>query len=279
MTNQISLKIDFDDIVFKGRNKAYGAYMLRKLYHKHLSMATWIAVVLFVVATTTPVVVREIKAKQEKELLGNKKRVMKISELAPPPSITKQQPIQQQVEAPPPLKATIKFLPPVVKPDAEVTNDYIPTVDELKNIDPGKKTQQGHSGGVDYSLIEYKDNAQTQEVKEVVKEEVQKEEVFSYVEEMPTFPGGEDEVLRYISEKVQYPEIAKRAGVEGRVMVSFVVRPSGSLDDFRVIKSLGAGCDEEAIRVCRSMPRWKPGRQNGKSVAVRVVIPFVFKLQ
>ena len=198
-----------------------------------------------------------------------------ITELAAPPSIGEQKKIES-VEAPPPLKSTIAFLPPVIKPDEQVTDEYIPTVDELKNVDPGSKTQQGQEGGVDYSLIEVQ-----QKVENVVEEkkETVKEEVFTYVEEMPSFPGGEEEVLRYISSNVQYPEIAKRAGVEGRVMVSFIVSRSGDLNDFRVVKSIGAGCDEEAVRVCRTMPRWKPGKQNGKPVSVRVVIPFVFKLQ
>ena len=96
---------------------------------------------------------------------------------------------------------------------------------------------------------------------------------------MPTFPGGEEAFYTYVGKKIEYPEIAKRAGVEGKVYIQFVVRSDGKVTDVTVAKGIGAGCDEEAVRVVKSMPNWKPGRQNGHPVNVKISVPIVYKLQ
>ncbi|MGE5400631.1 MAG: energy transducer TonB [Ignavibacteriales bacterium] len=269
--HQISYNVDLNEIVFTGKNKEYGAYLLRKLYAKHLTIAVWIAIIVFVLGTTAPVIISYVKPKDEIKV--NRKKVVTITDLAPPPSIDEKKVIEQ-VEAPPPLKSTIKFLPPVVKPDDQVTDEYIPTVEELHNVDPGAKTQEGQAGGVDYSLIEVQDAPK----QDIVKEEV-KEEAFTFVEEMPSYPEGEEGLLMFIRENVVYPEIAKRAQVEGKVMVEFVVEKDGNISNVRVVKGIGAGCDEEAVRVCKLLGRFRPGKQNGKPVRVRMTIPFQFKLQ
>lgn len=266
--NLYSYKIDLNEIIFIGKNKEYGAYLLRKKYKTYLSAAILISVTIFILGVASPLLYSYFTAKEE--LPVNRKKIIQITELAEPPSIGEKKEIQQ-VEAPPPLKSTIKFLPPVVKPDDQVTDEYIPTAEELHEVDPGVATQVGQAGGVDYSLLEVEEP-----VEEVVKEK--KEEAFTYVEEMPSFPGGEEELLRFIAQKVKYPEIARRAGVEGKVFVSFVVEKNGTITELQVVKGIGAGCDEEAIRVIQLMDKWKPGRQNGNPVRVRISIPFLFKL-
>lgn len=269
--HQISYNIDINEIIFEGKNKEYGAYVLRKNYHRFLFRAFVIAVVFFILSVSSPLIISFVTPKEDMKV--NRKKVVTITDLAPPPSIDEKKVIEQ-VEAPPPLKSTIKFLPPVVKPDDQVTDEYVPTVEELHNVDPGASTQKGQEGGVDYSLIEVQDAPK----EEIVKDE-KKEEAFTFVEEMPSYPEGQDELLRFISSNVVYPEIAKRAQVEGKVMVGFVVEKDGSITDVRVVKGIGAGCDEEAVRVTKLMGRWRPGKQNGKPVRVRMVIPFQFKLQ
>lgn len=273
MSVQNIKKIDLNDIVFEGKNKEYGAYTLRKAYQRYLSIATGIAVAFFVISTSAPIIYGLVKPKEEVQV--NRKRVVQITELAEPPSIDEKQE-QVKVEAPPPqLKSTIAFLPPVVKPDEQVTEEYIPTVQELHDVDPGTKTVEGQAGGVDYSLLEVQEPTQEQQIVEVEK----KEEPFTFVEEMPMFPEGNDALMSFIIENIQYPEIAKRASVEGRVLVQFVVEKSGQITEVKVVKGIGAGCDEEAVRVTKLMGKWKPGKQNGKPVRVRMVIPFQFKLQ
>jgi protein TonB len=270
MNEQVFNKFDLDEVIFEKKNKEYGAYKLRKAYKLYLASALWIAIIAFFLGTAGPVIYNKIAPKPEVKI---KKRTISITELSEPPSIGEKKEVVE-VDAPPPLKSTIAFLPPVIKPDEQVTEEYMPTIEELKNVDPGATTQQGVEGGVDYSLLE------VQDAPKVVQEEAEeKAEVFTYVEEMPSFPGGQEELLTFLAENIKYPEIAKRAGVEGKIFVSFVVAKSGKITDIQMVKGIGAGCDEEAIRVVRMMPEWKPGKQNGAPVNVRVSIPIVFKLQ
>ena len=102
--------------------------------------------------------------------------------------------------------------------------------------------------------------------------------VYQIVEEMPKFPGGEEAMFKFISENVKYPQEAKDKNISGRVFVNFVVEKDGSVDEVNVLRSIGGGCDEEAVRVVKSMPKWTPGKQKGKPVRVSYIIPFVFKL-
>ncbi len=114
---------------------------------------------------------------------------------------------------------------------------------------------------------------------EVVEEEVVEQEIFKIVEEMPAFPGGEAKLMEYVAKNVKYPQIARETGVQGRVYVNFVVEPDGSVSNVSVLRGIGGGCDEEAIRVVKSMPKWKPGKQRGKAVRVSYMLPVNFKLQ
>lgn len=104
------------------------------------------------------------------------------------------------------------------------------------------------------------------------------DEIYVMVEEMPQFPGGNQALSRYLGAMVQYPAVAQRNGLEGVVVLSFVVDQQGFITDIKPVKSLGGGTDEEAIRVVKSMPRWKPGRQNGRNVKTRFTLPIRFAL-
>ena len=114
---------------------------------------------------------------------------------------------------------------------------------------------------------------------EVVEEEVVEQEIFQIVEEMPAFPGGEKALLEYVAKGIKYPQIARETGIQGRVFVGFVVEPDGSISNVKLLRGIGGGCDEEAMRVIKSLPKWKPGKQRGKAVRVSYQIPVFFKLQ
>ena len=114
---------------------------------------------------------------------------------------------------------------------------------------------------------------------EVVEEEVVEQEIFQIVEEMPSFPGGEGKLLEYVATHIKYPQIARETGIQGRVFVGFVVEPDGSISNVKLLRGIGGGCDEEAMRVIKSLPKWKPGKQRGKAVRVSYQIPVLFKLQ
>ncbi len=114
---------------------------------------------------------------------------------------------------------------------------------------------------------------------EVVEDEVVEQEIFQIVEEMPAFPGGEQKLMEYVGKNIKYPQIARETGIQGRVFIGFVVEPDGSVSNVKLLRGIGGGCDEEAMRVVKSMPKWKPGKQRGKAVRVSYQIPVFFKLQ
>ena len=113
----------------------------------------------------------------------------------------------------------------------------------------------------------------------VIVEEDVEQEIFQIVEEMPTFPGGEAKLMEYIGQNIQYPQSAIETGVQGRVFVGFVVETDGSISNVKTLRGVGGGCDEEAERVVKSMPKWKPGRHHDENVRVSYMIPVNFKLQ
>lgn len=109
-------------------------------------------------------------------------------------------------------------------------------------------------------------------------EEEEVDEIFTIVEDKPTFPGGDGAMYKYLGKSIDYPSQARRMGIEGRVFVQFIVDKDGSIKEVQAIKGIGAGCDEEAVRVIKAMPSWKPGKQRGRPVKVRMVLPVFFKL-
>ena len=114
---------------------------------------------------------------------------------------------------------------------------------------------------------------------EKVEQLTEPSDVFKVVEEMPEFPGGQDEMMKYIYTNITYPQEARKDGIEGLVVVQYVVGKDGKINDAKVVREIGGGCDEEALRVVNSMPKWNPGKQRGKIVDVQYNLPVRFKLQ
>ncbi len=108
---------------------------------------------------------------------------------------------------------------------------------------------------------------------------IPEQHIFMVVEQMPAFPGGQGALMKYLAEHIKYPELAKESGIQGRVFINFVVEPDGSIDQVKVLRGIGGGCDEEAVRVVKSMPRWIPGKQRGKPVRVSFNLPVKFALE
>ena len=127
------------------------------------------------------------------------------------------------------------------------------------------------------------ENNQAVEIKyvpvEVEEEEPEEQQIFQVVEEMPEFPGGMAECLKFIGKNIKYPTIAQENGVQGRVIIQFVVNQDGSIVDPVVMRSVDPYLDKEALRVIKMMPKWKPGKQRGKAVRVKYTVPVTFKLQ
>ncbi|MDP3462804.1 MAG: energy transducer TonB [Bacteroidales bacterium] len=160
-----------------------------------------------------------------------------------------------------------KFTPPPPPPPQQVTvleivEDDVEVDDIDINVDVDQKT-----------VIEvYVPPAR-------VEEEISETEIFTVVESMPEFPGGAAKMMEFIAKNIKYPPMARESGIQGRVFVNFVVEPDGSVSNVKVLRGIGGGCDEEAIRVVNNMPKWTPGRQRGKAVRVSFNLPVRFTLQ
>ncbi|MFD1185545.1 energy transducer TonB [Pontibacter rugosus] len=268
-------KASLDDIVFEGRNRAYGAFLLRKLYNKHITVAAIVAILLFALFLSIPLIAKLIQGEEEEQVV---ERIVTEVDLAPPPPLDEATPPPPPPPPPdlppppPPVRATVKYTPPVVKRDNEVVEEEeIPDVEVLTEIDAGVKTVEGSKN----APLDLGDIDGTSDVVA----EVVEEKPYTYVEQMPTFPGGESEMLKYLGKNIRYPAAAQRAGVEGLVVLSFVVGRTGEISEIQVIKNLGAGTDEEAMRVVKSMPKWTPGKQNGRAVPVRYTLPVRFAIK
>lgn len=111
------------------------------------------------------------------------------------------------------------------------------------------------------------------------KAENESEKIYEIVEQMPSFPGGDAEMMKFIADNLEYPENAQKKGIEGRVVVRFTVSATGEVQDAKILRSLDEECDKESIRVVKSMPKWTPGKQGGKEVAVYFTLPILFRLK
>jgi protein TonB len=268
------------DMIFEGRNQAYGAYRLRKNTSKrNISSILVIAAlaVLLVLITWAKTAYDRYQAahhpvEQVTELTTlnqpKKKAEVKRKDVQLP---EKKQEVVKEV------KSSIKFTAPVIKKDNEVKpEDMMKTQDQLMqtNTAIGALDVKGNS-----------DNGEVLKVTQRVADEPVKpkpeveNKVFDVVEQMPSFPGGDAALLAYLSSHIKYPVVAQENGVQGRVTVSFVVERDGSITDVQVIKSVDPSLDREAARVISTMPRWNPGKQNGSSVRVKYRVPVTFRLQ
>lgn len=257
-------QIKWEDIIFENRNKDYGAYFLRKQYSKNVALGTIITIATLGVLFATPYIVEFIKGQQEQEVVET--RTVKYTDLAPPPPIQNTPP-PPNLAIPPPVKTIIKFLPPKVTDKEVVEEEEMPTIEEIKQNDVGAESVEG-TGEVVFD----------EPVAEVAKDEGDEDVIFTVVEQSAEFPGGMEALAKFLQKNVKYPAIARRMGTEGSVFVSFVIDKGGVISDIAVVKGISAECDKEAVRVVGLMPPWKPGKQNGKAVKCRFVLPVRFKL-
>ena len=164
---------------------------------------------------------------------------------------------EQPKQAPPPPEAPkVEEVLEIVENDADVQESTIQASDD---------TQQAVE--VKYTPVE------------VEEEEVEEQQIFQVVEEMPEFPGGMGECMKFLGKNIKYPTISQENGVQGRVIVQFVVNRDGSIVDPVVVRGVDPYLDKEALRVISTMPKWKPGKQRGKAVRVKYTVPVMFRLQ
>lgn len=279
MKKSYYLSTTFNNIVFEGRNKGYGAYALRKNYSKHMALAAILATALFSGALVGPLVESIFFADTEyvKPVYTiSDPIVIRMPDLPKPP-IAPEKEVVPAATKPAAQEKTEAFVKPeVVKENANVETATVPDQSVLSNVHIGSNT-------IDGELPEFPSTAPGNSLDASAgmgtEEPTAPPSEFIHAEEMPEFVGGNEALFKYLGKKMQYPAEAQRVGVEGIVVVTFVVAPDGTITKAEIIKGLGYGTDEEALRVINSMPRWKPGKQNGSTVPVRYTLPIRFNLR
>ena len=255
-----------NEMVFEGKNKDYGAFVIRKEYNKTVTTAVWISVGIFVFFLILPLISAWISGMSESTSAETKEVVIDLTE--PPPVDPTEPP--PPPPPPPPVMETIKFVPPKVV-DEEIKDEEIPPPQEkLSETTVATVTQEGDPDAL--NLPDIGDNSAIGDAKE---------EIFTVVEQMPSFPGGDAEMMKYLQNNIHYPQMAKEAGISGRVYLKFAVDKEGNIKDIEVLKGISGypEFEKEALRVVKSMPTWKPGKQNGRPVSCYFNLPVGFTLR
>lgn len=262
------------DLVFDGRNKRYGAYRLRQTSSKRYVVAFLIMLAFVILVALLPKLYGVVE-NLAKRNLGPMEEVIELDNIPIEEQVPDENIIKQEIAPPPPpLKSTIQFVPPVIVKDEEVTDNEMKTQEDILESDlqvsvaDVKGTDDEH--GID--IAELNQN-------KVIIEEAPVEKPFEVVEQNPSFPGGLAELNKFLSDNIRYPVIAQENGIQGRVIIRFVVSKTGEISDVQVMRGVDPSLDKEAVRVVQSMPKWIPGRQRGQAVPVYFTLPVVFRLQ
>ncbi|VBB45266.1 TonB family domain-containing protein [uncultured Paludibacter sp.] len=274
MAREINLTSnEWCNIIFEGKNKEYGAYLLRKESSKRHWTAFAMVTMLVILTFSFSKISNKLFLNKEKEIYSD---VIEITKL-PPPEKDKE-PIRPQIETPKskPVFPQIKFIAPVIKPDDQVRpEDEIPPASVLTETQAviSDRNAEGDINGVDPRTLETNT--------EITGEKIEDNDVHNMVglEIQPSFPGGEAELMKFLSENIKYPTIPQENNVQGKVTVQFVIGKDGSIEDVQIAKGVDRYLDAEAMRVIKSMPKWIPGKQGGRAVRVKYYVPVNFKLQ
>lgn len=277
MKNSMNLNSqEWCDIIFKDKNKAYGAYAMRQSSNKRHLIAFGSTILLVVAVSLLPTLISKINASQKADNEGVKDiySVMQVDNTEKEPEKI----IETAIPEPPKYVNMVKFVPPTIVEDTKADDGEMPNVSDItENKDAvGAFTITNGSNDPDAIRKEADKEIMGDGTSSKGAEPVQ---TLIRAEIMPQFPGGDQEMYRYIGENLKYPVPDQEAGIQGRVTVRFVVSKTGEIKDVEVLRGISPTCDKEALRVIKSMPKWIPGRQNGNPAQVYFTIPVVFKLR
>lgn len=265
---------DMLDIIFANRNKEYGAYQLRRAYNKYLMRAFGFGLLFLAILFLLPRIVGVVS-----DALKEEAPVEVEIEMGPPPDLDNAPPPPPPPPPPtppPPTRTTVQFVPPVIKKD-ELVQEEEPqkTIEELQDTkaDIGKDDKKGN----DDLPPETFDNPSEL----LVEQKAAPDKVYETfdIQKLPSFPGGEAELRKFLSENIQYPAIARENNIQGTAALTFVVGKDGTISDVKILKDPGGGCGKEAVRVVGLMPKWTPGEANGNPVKVKFTLPVRFRLE
>ena len=268
---------EWTDLVFEGRNQAYGAYKLRKGTAKR---NVWALIIVGLAAALLYLGLQLQKMAEANKKVENTQAVelAKLNTEKKEAKVEKKEIIKQEPEkVVEQVKSSVKFTAPIIKKDSEVKEEDEIKLDEVQKSDKavGAFTVEGNDEVGGAVLKAKEDIAAPEPPKHVVEET----KIFTVVEQMPMFPGGDGALMGYLRDNIHYPTVAAENGVQGRVVVGFVVERDGSITDVKILRGVDPSLDREAMRVVKSMPRWNPGKQNGSAVRVKYQVPVSFRLQ
>ena len=272
------------DLVFEGKNKDFGAYVIRTDSPKrHNKAVLWTIIGAIIFGLLAWGIVKTNQYLEERRLAeqGEQEEVLiDMSQEAEEP-----EPEEQRLEQPKPevlpeevLKSVKVTELQIVEDDKVKKEDEIKTQDELKETEQAFGQKDNDKGTEDRNITRTQKDEIIVEKKEEKPKEV-KEEIFKSVEQMPQFPGGDAALMKYLSSHINYPPMAAENNVQGKVILQFVVEKDGRVGEVKVARSVDKDLDKEAIRVVKSLPKFTPGRQNGQAVRVWYTLPVTFKLQ
>ena len=268
---------EWTDLVFEGRNQAYGAYKLRKGTAKR---NVWALIIVGLAAALLYLGLQLQKMAEANKKVENTQAVelAKLNTEKKEAKVEKKEIIKQEPEkVVEQVKSSVKFTAPIIKKDSEVKEEDEIKLDEVQKSDKavGAFTVEGNDEVGGAVLKAKEDIAAPEPPKHVVEET----KIFTVVEQRPMYPGGDAALMGYLRDNIKYPTVAAENGVQGRVVVGFVVERDGSITDVNILRGVDPSLDREAMRVVKSMPRWNPGKQNGSAVRVKYQVPVSFRLQ
>ena len=273
---------EWRDLIFEGKNKDFGAYKLRQGSESRHNKAFFYVLIGLVAVCLLIFGYMKYEAyktqKAEEEAKAKLEQQQKLAQIEAEKEEEKEEEVEQieieEVKPEAPQLAT-QLMTELLLTDTPKEDNEIKANEDIQK-DNSVMSTFTQAGSDDINLIkEHKEEV----VQEKPREEKKKEEVFTHVEQMPKFPGGDAELYKFISNNLNYPAMAIENNVQGRVVVQFVVTKDGSIGNVKVVRSVDRDLDNEAIRVCKKLPKFIPGKQNGQPVNVWYTLPVTFKLQ
>ena len=273
---------EWRDLVFEGKNQEFGAYELRKNSDSRHNKAMIVVVIFLALVFLIPLLINTVLPKAEErpedlteQAMVNLDNAADEQEEEPEEELERYEEPEPEV-LPEEVLNTVKVTElAIVEDDKVKAEDEIKTQDELAETTTAFGQSDFDQGTDDRNVVrEHKDEIVVEE-----KKEVEENKVFTAVEQMPQFPGGEAELMKYISKNLKYPPVAMENNIQGRVVVQFVVTKTGKIGEVKVVRGKDPDLDKEAVRVVKSLPDFIPGKMNGQTVNVWYTLPITFKLQ
>ncbi len=273
---------EWRDIVFEGKNQNFGAYELRKESDARHNKAMIVVIIIIAIAFLLPLLVNTVLPKAEERPEDLTEQAMVNLDNSADQDEPEDEPEQERYEEEKPevlpeeVLNTVKVTElAIVEDDKVKAEDEIKTQDELAETTTAFGQSDFDKGTDDRNVVrEHKDEIVVEE-----KKPVEENKVFTAVEQMPQFPGGDGELMKYIQSHLKYPPVAAENNIQGRVIVQFVVTKTGKVGEVKVARGKDPDLDKEAVRVVKTLPDFIPGKMNGQSVAVWYTLPITFKLQ